>query len=334
MRLLAPASRNQSVVATLAALGLAASTALPAWGETVTLRASAGGTWTGTPNTCTYSGIAIDPAGNVTVTCQDAAGGPTPPLILNAPNQSLTKDLAMPALNLGSYVQATDGDPITGYSYTGALPTGLNFNTATGAITGTPTAVGTSTINWTATDKDGAGTSDAIQITVSAPPADGCPTAPGNYTVLDYPNYASSTATLITTIGAGNGLALRFSINKTSYPLGYKLSDATGGSKFYRISRCPGGTDGPLDGQNGAVSVNGDARLDNCQMVGSFVRYKETSGASPTYYNSPNLLYQTSCFLPTTTTQGSATPATYYLNILNTGTSTVSIQFQNQAQLN
>jgi hypothetical protein len=213
------------------------------------------------------------------------------------------------------------GTPVSGSS-SPIVVTGLTNGTAYLCNARTITSVGTS-----------AWSGNSASTTPVA--AGSCAATPGNYTVLDYPNYSSSSATYITTIGAGNGLALRFTINKTSYPLGYKLADAVGGSKSYKISRCPGATDGPVDGQNGTISVNGDGRNDNCQMVGAYVRYKETSGASATYYNNTtNLSFQTTCFLPTTTALGSSTPATYYLNILNTGTSTVSIQFQNQAQLN
>ncbi|RAR72566.1 putative Ig domain-containing protein [Flavobacterium aciduliphilum] len=51
----------------------------------------------------------------------------------------------------------------TSYAYTGTLPGGLSFNNATGAITGTPTTIGSSTISVTATNT--AGTSSAATIT-------------------------------------------------------------------------------------------------------------------------------------------------------------------------
>jgi hypothetical protein len=318
------------LILTLSATGIATA-------GTVTLQASGGGVWNGTPNTCTYSSMATDAAGSVVVTCQGASSGPTPPVILNAPNQTLTKDTPMAPLSLAAYAQTTDGDPILSYSYSGTLPAGLTFNTSTGQISGTPTTIGISTINWTASDKDGAGSADVLQITVAtAPVAGDCPTVPpAGYTVQDYPNYSDASAVLNTQIAASTGLALRFTINKATYPFGYKLADSVGGSKTYTISKCPGGSDGPVDGQNGTTSVNGDSRLDNCMMNSAYVRYKDTSGASPVYYaNATKLAITTSCFLPTTTAQGSSTAATYYLNIFNTGTSTQSIQFQNVVQAN
>lgn len=51
----------------------------------------------------------------------------------------------------------------TSYAYTGTLPGGLSFNNSTGAITGTPTTAGSSTISVTATNA--AGTSSATTIT-------------------------------------------------------------------------------------------------------------------------------------------------------------------------
>lgn len=330
-----PPVRHRALAPAISALLIPVS----ATAGTVLLQSSTGGTWTGTANTCTYASVATDASGNITVNCQGGGTGPTPPTVLNAPNQNLTQNQPMTSLNLASYVQATDGDPITGYGYTGTLPPGLSLASSTGVISGTPTTLGTWTINWTASDKDGSSTADTIQFTVAstAPPGT-CPAAPTNYTVLDAYDtsgvqYDSSTFTLTTLIPAGNGLALPFTINKSAYPFGYKVTDGVGGSKSYTISKCPGATDGVVEGQNGTISVNGDTRNDNCGVLSMYVRYKETAGATASYYaNTGNLSWQTTCFLPTTTAQGSATPATYYLNILNTGASTVSIQLKNLAQ--
>jgi hypothetical protein len=59
------------------------------------------------------------------------------------------------------------------YSWTitvGALPNGLNLNGATGTITGTPNAAGTSNFTATVTDALGGTSSRALSITVSNPP--------------------------------------------------------------------------------------------------------------------------------------------------------------------
>ena len=54
------------------------------------------------------------------------------------------------------------------YSYTGVLPPGLNFNTATGAITGTPTTVGNYSIVVTATGAAWGTATSTVNFTVAA----------------------------------------------------------------------------------------------------------------------------------------------------------------------
>ena len=307
---------------------------------TVTLKGSGGGAWGGTANTCTYSGVVADSAGNIVVTCQDSGGGsgPKPPIIGDAPNASLAQNVAMTPISLSAYVTATDGDPITGYNYTGSLPPELKFDTKTGVISGTPTTAGVFTITWTASDKDGAGTGDTLQFTVSLPTT-GCPPLPNNFLVLHPEGSAyggtwhpdNNSATYLASLPAGNGIALEFKVNKSVYPYGFAASDYTGGTKTYAISRCPGSMV-PVDDQDGSISVNGDAKLDNCKINKTTIRWKDTSGTSPSYYTGSRLSFQTSCFLPTTTELGSSAPATYYINILNTGASAQGIQFGNVAQ--
>lgn len=61
------------------------------------------------------------------------------------------------------------GDPPTGYAIAPALSAGLNFNTTTGVISGTPTATRTqTTYTITVTNAAGTGTVDVV-ITVVAP---------------------------------------------------------------------------------------------------------------------------------------------------------------------
>ena len=63
-------------------------------------------------------------------------------------------------------VSAT-GDSIVYSVTTGSLPTGLSLNASTGAITGTPTVVATSTFSITATDAQNQGVSRSFSILVS-----------------------------------------------------------------------------------------------------------------------------------------------------------------------
>jgi hypothetical protein len=58
----------------------------------------------------------------------------------------------------------------TSYAYTGVLPTGLSFNTTTGAITGTPTVPASSTISVTATNAGGTSTSATITFNIANVP--------------------------------------------------------------------------------------------------------------------------------------------------------------------
>src|SRR5690606_14565166 len=63
--------------------------------------------------------------------------------------------------------QITATENPTSYTYTGTLPTGLNFNTTTGAITGTPEAAGSSDIQVTATNIVGTSTSATVSIVIA-----------------------------------------------------------------------------------------------------------------------------------------------------------------------
>lgn len=96
----------------------------------------------------------------------------TPPIMGNVPNQSATVGTAL-SLDISSYVTLTNGDAITSYTLTGTLPSGLNFNSTTGIISGTPMAVtAETTLSVTATDNDGESNSDSFTFTISAAPTD------------------------------------------------------------------------------------------------------------------------------------------------------------------
>jgi hypothetical protein len=82
------------------------------------------------------------------------------------------------------------GGPIASYSLTGALPTGLNLNTSTGIIFGSPSQVGTFTIEISATNTSGT-------------------SAPATLVIVVLPSAA--TAPLITQVISGDGtLGVRF----------------------------------------------------------------------------------------------------------------------------
>ena len=101
-----------------------------------------------------------------------AAAVPTPPVMGDVPNQTLTIGVPF-TLNVASYVTATDGDAVLSYGVSGALPTGLVFDTGTGQVTGTPTGAGSWSVSFTATDKDGVSTADSVSFQVDPPPSGG-----------------------------------------------------------------------------------------------------------------------------------------------------------------
>jgi hypothetical protein len=294
-------------------LFVAAALATPALAGTLTLQATGGGAWTGTSNTCTYTGLTADGSGNLTVTCQASGSGS--------------------GSGSGSVVNGTCGSQKGGTFST----------TPSGALCGTGTAstvqLSGSQYSWTCTGSGTGHTDASCTANYQAVAAGACPATPTNITVQPWTSYANSSNVLVQVIPVGTGLSLQFQMDEADYPDGFKLSDQGSGSKVYSFSRCPGGTDNstaPILGQNGTASVNGDAMLDNCtNIAGGYMRPVDTSGATAVFYAGANLSIQKTCFLPTTTTQGNSTPATYYLNIINKSTTTdASIQYRNLPQPN
>jgi len=119
----------------------------------------------------------------VTITAEDSVGDSTSSNTFNVtvsppPNQSpeFNTTIASQTIIIGTAIQAItvdftdpDGDALS-YSATG-LPAGVAINAATGTITGSPGAVGTSSVTVTATDTDGASaSSNTFTITVEAIP--------------------------------------------------------------------------------------------------------------------------------------------------------------------
>ncbi|PHS41852.1 MAG: hypothetical protein COB07_02090 [Sulfurovum sp.] len=91
---------------------------------------------------------------------------PTAPKMGDVPDSEAVVDLPF-TLNVSDYVTLTDGDPVLTYSLTGTLPSGLEFDTATGIINGIPSVSETQNLSVTATDKDGTSLSDSFTITVT-----------------------------------------------------------------------------------------------------------------------------------------------------------------------
>ncbi len=108
---------------------------------------------------------------------------------------------------------------VISYNITPSLPSGLNFNTATGEISGTPTVV-SSTATYTVTaNNSGGNTSFDVLITVN----DIAPSA------LSYnsPNVFTKGTTIVSLLPSVSGTVISYSITP-SLPLGLNFNTATG----------------------------------------------------------------------------------------------------------
>jgi hypothetical protein len=87
---------------------------------------------------------------------------PPPPVITSAGSASGVVGQAF------SYTISATNNP-NSFGITGTLPAGLSLNTGTGAITGTPSAIGRTVVSMTATNPGG--TSSPVQLTITINPA-------------------------------------------------------------------------------------------------------------------------------------------------------------------
>lgn len=110
-------------------------------------------------------------------------------------------------------------EPITWAIATGALPDGVTLDTATGEISGTPTASGTFAFTVTATDGDGVEATKEFTITVSAAPEITTATLASSTVSADY------NQTLAVT---GGQAPLTWSIESGGLPDGLSLDASTG----------------------------------------------------------------------------------------------------------
>lgn len=120
-------------------------------------------------------------ASSISLSANNATGsGPVTTLTLTVGTRpAITNSLLATSVTVGnpfSYTITASNTP-TSYAATG-LPAGLSVNTTTGVISGTPTAVGTSSVTLNATNTFGTGGNTPLTITVNAvvvPPANTLP---------------------------------------------------------------------------------------------------------------------------------------------------------------
>ena len=125
-------------------------------------------------------------------------------------------------------VQASGGTPPLTWNIvagTGTLPPGLNLNSTTGAISGTPTAAGTSSFTVRVTDARGESDTERLSITIGAGPA---PPNPLNITTTTLPaGTVGQPYSQPVQVTGGTG-ALTWSISAGTLPAGLELNQING----------------------------------------------------------------------------------------------------------
>lgn len=131
---------------------------------------------------------------------------------------------ALPSAAVGApYAQTVVATGGTGsYTYSvslGSLPAGLTLGSSTGALSGTPTAAGTSSFTITATDSNGATASRAYPFTVN-------PALALNPATL--PSGTAGTAYSQTLVASGGNGSFTYSVSTGALPAGLTLQATTG----------------------------------------------------------------------------------------------------------
>ncbi|MFV8668357.1 putative Ig domain-containing protein [Ralstonia pseudosolanacearum] len=274
---------------------------------------TATGVLSGTPTT---AGTA-----NFTVTGTDSSTGTGPytvsatyTLTTSAPTISLAPATLTGATVGTAYSQSvTASGGATPYTYaitSGALPAGLNLNTGTGALTGTPTAAGTFSFTVRGTDANAFSGTRSYSLTVAAPTIALTPTTLAGATVSSA--YSQSVA------ASGGTAPYTYAVTSGALPAGLSLSSAGVLS----------GT--PTAGGSFSVTISAtDSTTGSGPFTGSRA-YTLTVG-SPTLTISPASTAGLTAMAGTSYSQsfsagGGVSPYTYALTV-NTGTMPAGLSF-------
>jgi hypothetical protein len=288
------------------------------------------GVISGTPTT---SGIF-----NVTITATNA-GGTNAPFTL-----SLTVTQPKPVINSSTTATATVNSAFsytitatnspTSYNATG-LPSGLTVNTTTGAISGTPTASGNSSVSLSATNSGGTGTA-TLSLTV---------------------NGGKPVITSATTATANKGSAFSYTITATNSPTSYSATGLPAGLTVKTSTGVISGTPTATGSSTvtiGATNASGTGtatlsltvNASNAPVINSATTATATKGSpfsytitatnSPTSYSATGLPAgltvntSTGVISGTPTATGTSSVKLGATNASGTGSATLSLTVSNQ----
>ena len=199
-------------------LGYSVSPALPAGLSLDLGTGEISGTPTATSSSATYTITARNSGGTGTTTVTIVVNDAVPVIAYSPSSFTLTKGTAMTTVT-----PTTSGGTIVSWSISPTLPTGLAFDTSTGAISGTPTVLSVSAVyTVTATNTGGSNTA-AVTIVVN----DEVPTiaySPNDLTITN--NTASSDLPLSPTI-TGSGTITSWAISP-ALPSGLSFGTSNG----------------------------------------------------------------------------------------------------------
>ena len=181
------------------------------------LSLTSGGSITGTPTAAGTSSFTVKATDTLTASATKALS-----IVVNAAPTITTSSLPADTINIAynQTLAATGGtSPLSWAISSGSLPTGLTIVAGTGAITGTPTAAGTSSFTARVTDNVGATATQALSIVVNAAPS---------ITTSSLPNGNVGASYNQTLVSTGGTSPITWAISSGSLPSGLTLVASTG----------------------------------------------------------------------------------------------------------